>query len=406
MDDLDPFAEIERAAKRLSDEEQAAKAVSNARTALVLGRDAKSAFFASLALRLDPKPDWDVPTAATDGRDLLYNPAWVLGLPAAKRLGTMGHEVLHCAMGHHTQGHDLDPMRRNIAMDLAINPILLEAGFQLPDDGCVPGQPGPYKDLPPGLSWREYYDLLPDKKGGDEDGDDEGKGSPDPGGCGTTKKPGDGSQADCKTSLEKWKNHVTQAQTLAERRGRLPGGLGRAITDALAPKVDWREVLREFVSAHSRNDYSWRPPNKRYVAAGLYLPSTRSEELGDVVIAVDTSGSIGPEVLDRFASEVQSILDNFGCRLTILYHDSEVAHVQVWQSSDGPLTLEPRGGGGTDHKPVFEWVEESGEVPTCMVCLTDMYSSFPDKGPDYPVLWASTTKGKEAPFGQLVEVGD
>src|SRR5262249_26279204 len=139
--------------------------------------------------------------------------------------------------------------------------------------------------------------------------------------------------------------------------------------------------------------------------AGLYLPGLRSEELGDVVLAVDTSGSIGPDLLQRFASEAQGILEAFACNLTIVYHDAAIQHVQQWQSWDGPLVLEAKGGGGTDHRPVFEWIEQQGLEPVCLVCLTDLYSEFPPAPPSYPVLWATVGSGQQqAPFGQKVEV--
>jgi predicted metal-dependent peptidase len=123
-----------------------------------------------------------------------------------------------------------------------------------------------------------------------------------------------------------------------------------------------------------------------------------------MVVAVDTSGSISGKILDTFAGELQGMLEAYDVSLTLLYHDSSVCHVQVWKSSDGPLLLEPRGGGGTSHVPVFAWVEQSGMDPAALICLTDMYSQFPERAPTYPVLWASISEGIPAPFGQLVEI--
>ena len=187
-------------------------------------------------------------------------------------------------------------------------------------------------------------------------------------------------------------------------RGKLSGGLGRLVSQALEPKADWKEILREFISRFAKNDYSWAVPNRRFIAQGLYLPGLRSEELGDMVVAVDTSGSIGPVVLNAFAAELQGMLEAYDVSITIVYHDAVICHTQTWKSSDGPLVLEPKGGGGTSHIPVFQWVEETGMDPSCLVALTDMYSQFPDKGPAYPVLWASISHGIPAPFGQLVEI--
>jgi predicted metal-dependent peptidase len=201
-----------------------------------------------------------------------------------------------------------------------------------------------------------------------------------------------------------WQVAVAQAEQVAQQRGELPGGLGRLVQQVLNPHVDWREVLREFVSRNARNDYAWSPPNRRLIHAGLYLPGVRSEELGDVVLAVDTSGSIGQKQLDRFAGEAQGILDAYACELTIVYHDSAIQDIGHWTPADGPLVLAPKGGGGTDHRPVFEWIEKQSLTPTCLICLTDMDTIFPDTAPDYPVLWASTGNTTSPSFGLCVRV--
>jgi predicted metal-dependent peptidase len=199
---------------------------------------------------------------------------------------------------------------------------------------------------------------------------------------------------------------VAQAEQAAKSRGDLPGGLHRAVEGVLRPAADWRAVLREFLGLHARNDYSWMRPNRRFVARGLYLPGLHSEELGEVVIAVDTSGSIGAAELNAFASEVNAILDAFDCSVTVLYHDTAVRHVQSWQSTDGPLVLDPVGGGGTSHACVFEWLAKVDEVPACVVCLTDLETRFPDDVPDVPVLWAVLGDcAKQPPFGRRIAVG-
>jgi predicted metal-dependent peptidase len=198
---------------------------------------------------------------------------------------------------------------------------------------------------------------------------------------------------------------VAQAQQVAQQRGQLPAGLARLVEEMLQPRVDWRDVLREFLSRHARNDYSWSPPNRRFVHQGLYLPGLRSEELGDIVLAVDTSGSIGPGELARFAAEAEGILESFDCTLTILYHDTEVQRVQHWTSNDGPLVLEPVGGGGTSHCCVFDWIEGEGMQTACVVCLTDLYTEFPDLMPAVPVLWAVVGGNpSQPPFGFRADV--
>jgi predicted metal-dependent peptidase len=389
----DPAAALGRAA------DQAAKALAAARAALVLGRDAASAFFATLALRLVPRPDESVPTLATDGRALAYNPGFVAALPAAELVGVVAHEVLHCALAHPARRGTRDPGRWNVACDLAVNPLLLGAGFTLPAGRLVPGE-GRYAPLPPGRSAEEYYARLDTSRGPDLPD------VPDPGGCGGVIDPAGGDPAAARQLAAEWRVAVAQAERAARGRGPLPAGLGRAADAVLHPPADWRAVLRDFVAAHARNDYAWLRPSRRFLAAGLYLPGLHSEQLGDVVLAVDTSGSVGPRELGVFAAEAAALLAAYDCTATVLYHDAVVQKVQPWRPADGPLVLAPVGGGGTDHACVFAWLARSGLDPACVVCLTDLDTAFPATPPAVPVLWA-VVGGRPAipPFGRRLDLG-
>lgn len=393
----DAFAALEQAAARQARAEQAAKAVSAARARFVLGRDARAAFFACLALRLTPNPCWDVPTMATDGKRLEYNPAFVAGLTPDELLGVVAHETLHCALGHHARRGSRDASRWNAACDLAVNGILVGAGFVLPTSRLLAGE-GEYAGLLPGRSAEEYYGLLPVPPAGQP-------ADPDPGGCGAVTDPGAGSPADAADQQATWEAAVAQAERAAAARGDLPAGLARTVGDVLHPPADWRAVLREFVSASARNDYSWAHPNRRFVSRGLDLPGLRSEELGEVVVAVDTSGSVGPAELAVFGGELDALLGAFDCTATVVYHDAAVTHVQTWAPADGPLVLEPKGGGGTSHVPVFEWLDREGKQPACVVCLTDLDSQFPSNPPAVPVLWGVVGGNRaDPPFGRAVRV--
>jgi predicted metal-dependent peptidase len=247
-----------------------------------------------------------------------------------------------------------------------------------------------------------YYALLPDDP--PEDGEDgDGQGGDDPGKCGGVKPAGDkAQQAQAAAEMDV---AVMQAAEACKGRGDLPGGLDRLIKAIQKPKVDPWHVLREYVSTTARNDYSWAPPNRRYVHMGLYLPSLHSEELGDVLLAIDTSGSITPNFLQTFANHAQAIFEAYSCRLTILYHDTSVARVEHWEPSDGDLKLRPAGGGGTNHTCVFDYCKEHGLCPTVMVALSDMDSCYPSLPPEFPVIWARIGGGGTIPpWGRLVDV--
>ncbi len=173
------------------------------------------------------------------------------------------------------------------------------------------------------------------------------------------------------------------------------------------PKVDWRTLLRHFVEMASRNDYCWLPPSRRYLSQGICLPSLHAKELGRIVIAVDTSGSIDTVALEQFAAEVSAVLEALDTLIDVVYCDAQIQGHERFDRQDLPLVMNPVGGGGTDFRPVFEWVAQQGAEPRCLVYLTDLECyRFPAHAPDYPVLWVQT--GHDAmpvPFGEIVQMG-
>ncbi|MBA4189490.1 MAG: hypothetical protein C0467_15995 [Planctomycetaceae bacterium] len=400
----DPFAALERAAERQASEEKAMKAVVGARAKLVLTNKPAAAFFASLALRLDLSVDWTTPTMATDGRTLFVNPDWCNGLTVDERVGVICHEIMHLVLSHQCRRAGRDAERWNEAADLGVNQIVAQAGFVLPQSRLMPGE-GKYAKFPKEKSAEEYYSMLGEPQGGepDEQGKDGGGGkSSDPGGCGEVRDAKD--PADAREQQAKWEVAVAQAEQASKGRGDLPGGLARLVGQVLHPAADWKDILREFVSSQAKNDYSWSHPNRRHIAEGVYLPGMRNLELGEIIIAVDTSGSVGEKELAVFGSEVEAILGAFACSATILYHDCEITKVEEWNSADGPLVLNPVGGGGTDHRPIFEYLERENRSPACVVALTDLETTFPAVAPDVAVLWAVTGGKTTAPFGRVVQV--
>lgn len=402
----DPFDLLAQAASRVAHEEVAAKLISTARTKLVLDRDAKAVFFATLALGLKTEPVWDeaIETMATDGRSLFYNPEWAAALPLAEAIGVIAHEVCHVCFKHHARRAGRNPRKFNIATDLAINDILKDAGYKLPACGIFPGK-SPYEKLPKGLSAEEYYKLLPDEPEGDEG--DKGGGSSDPGGCGKVIDAGDGSPAAQREAEAEATVSVAQAANAAKQSGRgtLPAGIARLVEEALTPQVDWRNILRDFIGKHlAKDDYSWTTPNRRFIAQGLYLPGVRSEAKPTVALLVDTSGSIGEKELRQFGGELAGLLEASPCKLWVGYHHTNVYKTQEWTPSDGELVLEGLQSGGTCHREPFKRIEQDDVQPDCVVCLTDMQTSYPDSPPPWPVVWCSIDKNGKAPFGEVIYI--
>jgi predicted metal-dependent peptidase len=384
-----------------------------ARTGMVLNQP----FFASLALRLRLKEDESCETLWTDGHTLGFNPKFVDGLPLDQVKGIIAHEVMHLACAHHTRRGERDQKKWNVAGDYAINQILEDSKIELPEGHLI--DPAFI-----GMASEQIYGRIPDPpprtspgsgdpnggQGPDQNhGQGQEPGNQDPGKCGEVRdakgpQGQDLSPAEKTQEEQNWKIATAQAATQAKAMGDLPGGIARMVGEIMAPHVDWREVLRRFVDQSARNDYTWTRPNRRYLHAGLYLPALYSETLPPIVIAVDTSGSIDSEMLDRFASEMTAILQEHKTSCNVLYCDTEIAGVESFTSEDLPLKLNPQGGGGTDFRPPFAWVDKQGITPACLIYLTDMFCHrFPDP-PDYPVLWAKTEDYGEAPFGEEVRI--
>jgi len=393
--------------------------MTRARTALVL----ESPFFGSLALRLGLVESSDVETCAVDGKSLFYNPAWVSSLPAPVLKAVYAHEVFHCAAGHPWRRGSRDFPEWNIAADMPINGILREQGFTLPDGALFP---------PAGadLSAEEFYakrgKAKPGKPGGNRaqspskagkgSTGDKGKASPqngDCGGCGNVRdappagkgaKPGAGADAD------EWRIATINAAKAAERAGKLPGALKRIVGESVRPRVDWRAALREFCAQTARADYDWRRPSRRYSGCGVILPSLRSEELKGLAVVIDVSGSVPAEVIAAGLAEIESIRAQYSAAVRILATDTRVTFDKTYSAED-PLPREFPGGGGTNFCELFATLSDysaESEPPALCVFFSDLVARFPDREPDFPVLWIATESPRPGrpPWGQVVRYYD
>lgn len=404
-------------------------------------------FFGTLAFKLDTNTDPGVPTSHTDGRSIRIHPQFMAGLTSPQLAGVLCENILHCAMGHLWRRGNRDLELWNKAADQAAWNMLADFGAAadgrialppsaIPDtrfagmsveeiyhamqqggQGNQGGnsqdqQPQPYQS--PGQFDQPAPDPTPGQGDAPSDGGSEGQGQPDQGdgdGDGDGGGDGDGEGAGCQAdSLEaEWKNAVTQAATVArqQQQGNLPAWMKALVDELIHPKVPWQDHLREFCHRLSRDDYSFRRPNRRFLSRGIILPSLHSERLGRIVCAFDTSGSIfgHMELVRDILSELQGVLDL--CRperLTLISCDAAIHQQQDFLPGDSLLDFHPEGGGGTDFRPVFtELANENDEPPAALIYLTDLEGSFPAAAPEYPVLWANFGQPRrKAPFGTTI----
>jgi predicted metal-dependent peptidase len=329
------------------------------------------------------KESEQVPTMATNGETILYNPTFVKALTDDELQGVLCHEVLHAALLHCSRIKERDKFLWNAACDFAINPLLLHSGFKLPKGAL-------YEPSFENKTAEEIYALLYNKAQGLTLLMEDLQEAPDP----------------SPEAEARMKQKLVQAKQVAEQAGKLPAGIARLVEELITPKIPWREQLRRFFSLLAPSpDLSWTRPNRRFIAQSLYLPGkTKTPKLSTQVLVIDTSASISNEQLKAFVAEINAIKEEIGAENTyVLYCDARIARVDYFDEY-APVTLHPVGGGGTDFTPPFEWVRKQGLQPDVLIYFTDGYGAFPSDQPFYPVLWILTHPNK-TPFGDAILLG-
>ena len=463
-------------------EQQALDRVNKARAELILARR----FYGVLVSNVTPGISRKFPTAATNGKQHLWNPEYVMKLTAAELLGVQAHESEHDARHHGTRRGSRDPVKWNEACDYAINPDLIKEGFTLPkkvlldwkyeglsaediyrsreldearqqkqqpepepedeqddepedEQGDEPEQDDGSEPQDSGSDEQDDGDEAGDEAGdedgeaGGEDGEGEegeepgagagegegegegsgsgegegegegegsgtgagqgdgepGESSGDPGGCGEVLDSVAEGEAGVAEDDAKWDRVVRQAVSMAKGVGQLPGYIAREIERANNPPREWRDELREFAEQGGLRIETWNRPNRRFSGRGFVLPSTQKDGVSKAAFLIDTSGSCDDIALACVQDEAQQLLDDgIIDEIVVVYGDTRVTRVDEYRTGD-EIEFDPKGGGGTDMKPLFDFIAEEHDDCSLIVCFTDLefYRPLGDE-PDAPVLWA------------------
>ena len=354
--------------------------LAKAKTNLVLGHP----FVGSIALNLPYQIDQSIPTAATNGKVIKFNPDFVESLNDEELVFLVAHECFHPMLEHNFRRGERDHRKWNQAGDYVINQLLTDEKIgKMPKQGLL--NKATY-DAGGGTT-DGIYGILPDNPDGDDPLDD----------C----EDGGGTPAEREQQKAEWKVKVAQAAQAAKMMGKLSANLARLVDEVLQPKVDWRDVLRRFIEKAKNDERSFARPNRRFVQQGLYMPTISGEVMGELAFCVDMSGSIDQKTADQFAAEMRVVFEDCKpAKIHVIFFSHEVCAYDVMER-DGEFKFEPRGGGGTAFSPCFKYMEENNITPVACVFLTDLCCDDFGPAPDYPVLWVSTEKG-EAPFGEVV----
>ena len=375
----------------------------------------RASFFGNLAtrLRLINADEW-CSTAATDGRNFYYNSRFIKMLRPKELEFLFGHEVLHVVYDHFGRRLERDHQLWNVANDFAVNGDLVKhsIGEKITTVPCL------YDHKYDGMSSEQIYDdlyenaekitldkyidrLLDEHLDGESEGEGCEGGNP---GEGNSKRPKPMSAEERQKLRDEIKEAVLSAAQ-ASGAGNLPAGVKRIIQELTEPKMNWRELLRMQLESTIKSDFTWMRASRKGWHIDAILPGMKNDELIDIAVAIDASGSIDGSMLKDFLSEIQGIMDSFGSfKIHVFTFDTEVYNPVSYDSDnlDTMCDYEIDGGGGTEFNCIFDYLKKETIEPKRLIVFTDGYSygSWGDENYADTVWIIHGTKDVVPPWGQ------
>lgn len=349
-------------------------------------------FLSTLVLGLNQSIDNSIPTAATDGRQIKYNEDFVNSLSDDVLLSLIAHETWHVAYMHMCRRGNRDPFLWNCAADYAINLMLKDNGYTIPQEWLLDEK---YRNM----SAEEIYKQLEDNADqqpqdnpqdgdfsngpmGDGDGDSKSDGDGNSGGNGDGDQEGSGqpqySEEEAKQLEQEIEDKIIKAATAANmsnQAGNIPGHVQRMLDKILNPKLPWNVLLQNYMSAKVKSEKSWSRRNKRFKK--VYMPSKLSSAMGDVNIYVDASGSVSDEEFLAYITEMHEIRDSLRPEMMkVISFDTRIKEEFTMEKGE-EIEVSFSGGGGTCIGPVVDHAEQETEVDVTII-FTDGYFSDAD----------------------------
>ena len=358
------------------------QALDKAKIALMSKAD--TTFFTTVCFSLKHVWDDSIPTAATEGTAIYFNPEFFMKLSPEERVFVLIHESMHCAYLHMDRLQDREHRKWNIAADHVINLQLLERGFKMPANGVADYQ---YQ----GLSTEEVYKLLPDPQEGEGEG-----------GIGMDLKDPTESSEQLQSNIQDILVRASiQAKMAGDSPGSIPGDIQIFLDRLLKPKLPWNRILQKFLQTFAKNDYTFKRPNRRFFPKH-HLPSLYSESLLNLAIAVDTSGSVSDTEFNRFVSETHSILRMMKPeKITLIQFDTAIKSVTGIRNVNELMKITFVGRGGTKITPVLDWVNEN--KPQVLLVFSDGEFRFYSTETKIQTIWLiHNNEHFKAPFGKII----
>ena len=340
-------------------------------------------FYGALAIRLDMVPavnagKHQIDTAATDGKAIYYNELYIDSLTHNELIFLLAHEIGHVLFKHHTRRAGREPKTWNQAGDHAINLILSKEKIGTVIQGALVDKR--FQNM----ATEQIFKILQDQGGQGKKNQKDSNTIDDPCG-GVIDRPKDQEPAELESDL---KESIQNAMQHAARAGKEPGqAIQSIVKNLIAPKANWRELLKNWISSQDQTDFSFVRPSNRsnngYIMPGLY-----SESIGKIVIAIDTSGSVlsYQGAVDSFQVEINSLRRSFQTDIELLYFHKDIYKIDNFQKYQD-IKINITETGGTRIKPVFDHVKSNGQI-SGLIVFTDMeIFDFPKNDPRYPLLW-------------------
>jgi len=368
--------------------------IARSKVRLMLDKQSKGwGFYASVLYQMPMIEKNSLPTMATDGKSIFYNAEFTDALSEPELDGVKVHEAYHRILKHHLRMGKRDPELWNIACDYAINPIIINSGLTLPDGALIDSK---FYNMPA----EKIYDILQsDKKDG-------GGNSPQPQEWGNVQDQGSDMSEDQIKSEEATINAqvVMAVNSMKKEAGKLPSDIQEIINEMKRSQVDWKDVLRRFIGGDQPEGYSYRRPNRRqWYLNEVITPISNKIGCGDIVVGIDTSGSVSSKELSHFLGELNAISNMSGAEsVTIITCDADIQDVIRYEKGEQIETIECKGRGGTRVKPVFDYIAENNLNVDNFIYFSDMgIFDYPDQDVGYPILWVSSDiRAKDAPIGE------
>ena len=362
----------------------------------------KQPFYGNLAARLPIKLSDNIRSAATDGRSLIFNPAFIKTIDKDELVFAVAHEVQHIVMDTFDRKGDRIHLPWNIATDYANNRDLIESKvgkfktdwlYDKKYDGMTAEQI--YDSMLPDYEKnKEKYKLLGDRLLDDHLEPDHVDNEVD------KLSPGEiqGIQDGIREAL------INAAASCDP--GQVPGNIRRLIGNFTEPKMDWKQIIYSTMESQIKNDFSYKKLSRRSSVSDFIFPCQLREEKIQVHIAFDTSGSCTQKMITDMLGEVVAMASMYGdYEINLMCFDTAIYNYQTYTEEDGIITdYQMSGGGGTNVNAVFDYFKLNDIVPKQLIVFSDLYFFGGDGDPDYcPTLWLSIGNDKIMPYGETIK---